>query len=48
MTTRRRNPDKARAEQEDDLRRRVHDQLHAALAQERTPLTASSRDSHRR
>jgi pilus assembly protein CpaF len=28
---------------EDDLRRRVHDQLHAALAQERTPLTASDK-----
>jgi pilus assembly protein CpaF len=28
---------------EDDLRRRVHDQLHAALAQERTPLTAADK-----
>jgi pilus assembly protein CpaF len=28
---------------EDDLRRRVNDQLHAALAQERTPLTAADK-----
>ena len=28
---------------EDDLRRRVHDQLHSALAQERTPLTAADK-----
>ena len=26
---------------EDDLRRRVHEQLHAALAQERAPLSAA-------
>ena len=28
---------------EDDLRRRVHDQLHAALAQERAPLSAADK-----
>jgi pilus assembly protein CpaF len=28
---------------EEDLRRRVHDQLHSALAQERTPLTAADK-----
>ncbi|MGY6500134.1 MAG: CpaF family protein [Acidimicrobiales bacterium] len=28
---------------EEDLRRRVHDQLHTALAQERTPLTAGDK-----
>ena len=28
---------------EEDLRRRVHDQLHTALAQERTPLTAADK-----
>src|SRR6266545_4026643 len=28
---------------EDDLRRRVHEQLHAALAQERAPLSAADR-----
>src|SRR5213595_2465373 len=28
---------------EDDLRRRVHEQLHAALAQERAPLSAADK-----
>src|SRR3954462_2812082 len=29
---------------EDDLRRRVHEQLHAALAQERAPLSAADKE----